>query len=110
MIADEIRCVLSKRIKLHANDDYATEQCWNEEIAILSRDITSTIAFLDNECTGEEFTWISEVFEEVAASTQSMNFIKCLYRVANKYSAETEQYYILNCIKYAEKYIKNANK
>jgi hypothetical protein len=105
MIAEEIRPVLAMRKQLHPEDDYEAEEYCKKEIEILSRDMRQTIGFLEHECTGDDLIWISEVFDEVVEKTQSKEFIECLYRVAKKYPAETEEYRIINCIHYAEGYL-----
>lgn len=67
--------------------DYGVKQCWKEKIELLSRNINNTIIFLENDCTAEDFSWLSEVFEEVAKITQSHAFVDCINRVAKKYPA-----------------------
>lgn len=40
--------------------DDEIEKCWKKETEILSSDIEGTIDFLKNECTEDEYSWISE--------------------------------------------------
>lgn len=70
MITDEIRAAIVKRAATEDEWDYGVKQCWEEEIAILSRNIDDTIAFLESECTADEFAWLSEVIDDVAEKTQ----------------------------------------
>lgn len=98
MIDDKIRNVLTKRKQLHPEDLFATEECWKEEIEILSADIDQTIDFLLNRCTGEEFVWLSEVFEEVQERTVAEKLKQCIYKVAEKYPEETREYSILDFV------------
>ena len=102
IIADKIRTVLKKRIKLHPNDDYATEKCWEEEVEILSENIEETIAFFRQECTEDEFSWLSEIFEDVAERPQSREFVSCLYEIAEQFPEETDKYHILYSIECAQ--------
>lgn len=80
MIKDEIRKSISKRIATNDECAHGIDLCCNEEVDILSRDINETIAFFENECTAEEFSWLSEVFDDVAeklrAELSSIVFIK----------------------------------
>ena len=99
MIDAEIRNILSTRKQLHPEDSFATEACWKKEIEIMSADIDQTIDFLLNRCTGEEFVWLSEVFEEVQEHTQSHAFNRCLLTVAKKFPEEVKEYNILSFIK-----------
>ena len=71
MITDEIRASISKRASTDDEWDFGVKQCWDEEIAILSRNIEDTIAFLENDCTADEFSWLSEVFDDVAVFIRS---------------------------------------
>ena len=105
MTDDKIREVLEKRITLHPDDDYNTEKCWLKEIDILCNDMDETIDFLRNRCTGEEFAWISEVFDDVAERSQCSDFISCLYEVAKKYPEETKESNILDFIDSAKELI-----
>jgi hypothetical protein len=105
MIAEEIRPVLEQVAKLHPEDDFGAEKLWKAEIEILSRDMKQTIDFLENECTADELYWISEVFDEVVEKTQSKEFIECLYRVVEKYPAESEEHRIVDFIHFAEEYL-----
>lgn len=102
MITEEIRLAIKKRSETDDEWDYGVQQCCNEEINILSRNIEDTIAFLENECTADEFSWLSEVFDDVAEKTQSRAFVDCLYKVAEKYPEECKKYYIDRVIMYAE--------
>lgn len=101
-MVEDIRAAIQKRISTDDEWDYGVSQCWNEEIEILSRNIEETIAFLEKDCTADEFSWLSEVFEEVAKKTQSRAFVDCLYRVAKKYPDECEKYHVNLVIEYAD--------
>jgi len=82
VIAKDVRTVLKERIRIaketQDNWDYGIEQCCKEEIDILSRNMNETIMFFDNECTDEDFFWLSEVFEDIAEKTQSREFVEAL--------------------------------
>ncbi len=102
MIADELRAVLKRRSSI-SNEWYdGIKQCCEKEVEILTRKLDDTIGFLDNECTASEFIWISEVFDELVAETQSRDLIACFYRVAAKYPEESDKYYIVRHIQLAE--------
>ena len=105
MLKDEFRKLLSERIQIELNDDYLHDKYWKLETDLLSKDINETIEFLDNDCTADEFSWISEIFEDIAERTQSKEYIECLYRVAKKFPEECAVYNIYGSIKIAEEYI-----
>lgn len=105
MLKDKFRDVLKERMQIHPNDGYEAEKCWKKETEILSENIEETINFLDNECTADEFSWISEIFEDIAEKTQSKEFIDCLYRVAQKFPEECKKYNIYGSIEIAKDYL-----
>lgn len=82
MIADEIRSALKERLRVMEetddNWDYGIDKCCKKKVKILSEDISETMCFLENECTDEEFFWLSEVFDDVSEKAQSKKFIQCL--------------------------------
>lgn len=75
MNIQKLREVIAQYISLDANDDFATEKCWKEMTAMLSEDIADTINFFESECTLEEFYWLSSIFEDIIAKTQSTDLI-----------------------------------
>ena len=71
MDINSFRKVIKQREETDDEWDYGIEQCWKKEIEILSEDIPSTIDFLKNECTYEEYSWISEVIDDVVDQNPS---------------------------------------
>lgn len=102
MIIEEIRNAIQKRMSIDDEWDYGVEQCWKKEIELLSQNINETITFLENDCTAEEFSWLSEIFEEVAKRTQSRAFVNCLFQVAEKYQDVCNEFHIDLVLRYAE--------
>ena len=75
-----------KRIAVETQDewDYGIEQCWKKITEILTRDITQTINFIENDCDDDTFCWIGEVFYDIVEITQSKEFIAAIKRRADK--------------------------
>ena len=73
----------------------------NAEIELFAKNLQETIGFLDNDCTADQLSWMSEVFEEISAKLQSWDFIDALNRCADKYPEECKVYNIKECIEYA---------
>ena len=71
-------------------------------IQLFTADLQQTIEFLDNDCTADQFSWMSEVFDEISEKLQSWEFIDALRRTAAKYPEETKKYNILSFIETAE--------
>lgn len=78
------------------------EECWKKEIEILSEDVSSTIDFLNNECTASEYSWISEVIDDLAEKTQSRELVDCYKKLMTKFPEESETYKIASSIQFAE--------
>lgn len=105
MIKDELSKLLQKRESIEPEYDYGIDKCCEEEIELLTRDINATIDFLDHECTGEQFVWISEIFDDLVEKTQSRALIECFYRTAKCFPKEESQYYLISNIKIAEQFL-----
>ncbi|MGG0731260.1 hypothetical protein [Bacillus paramycoides] len=101
-IENKMEVILDKRKKLNLNDDYGIQKSWNEIIEVLSENEENTIKYLEN-CSKEDLYWISEVFEDIAESVQSKEFINCLRRLDKKFP-ELE---MTKDIDIAESYIEN---
>ena len=72
------------------------------EIALFTRSLRETVGFLDNDCTADQLSWMSEVFEEISAKLQSWEFIDALKRAADRFPEECKTYNIRECIYFAE--------
>ena len=105
-LSTELREVFKLRDQIEeetqGNDYISIEKCWKTEIELLTADMNETLQYLESECTADEFSWISEVFEEVAEITQSKRFIEALRKLALKYPKETKEYNIISFIDSAE--------
>lgn len=66
----------------------------DDEISLLTNNISETISFLKSECTAHGFVVMSEIFDEIVENTQSHEFVDALNEVARKYPDETKRYNI----------------
>ena len=80
----KFRALLRARIDNEAAIEGGDTSYWENLAEFLSKDITATIAFLENECTPEEISWAGEVFDDVAAKTKSKEFVEALHRIRRK--------------------------
>lgn len=101
MIKERIIPILEEREGLD-EWDYGIEQNHKKLISLFTEDINKSIDFLDNDCTADQFSWLSEVFDEIAEITRSKAFIEALKRLAVKYPEETKTYNIMSFIESAE--------
>lgn len=78
------------------------EECCKREVEILAADIESTITFLENDCTADEFVWISEIIDDLIAKTQSRALLECYKSLMAKFHEECKTYNIAGSIECAE--------
>ncbi len=104
-ISEDYGILLGQRKRLEGDIDYDTNPVILETIGLMTKDIRETISFLENDCTEEQFIWLSEVFDEIAEKTKSKDFIDALMRVSKKYPQATEKYNISCFIRSAAEYI-----
>ena len=83
-------------------DYWETSPAIKAEIALFTRNLQETVAFLDNDCTADQLSWMSEVYEEISAKLQSWEFIDALKRAADRFPEECKIYNIRECILFAE--------
>jgi len=106
MNVEKFREIIKERIRISIETqdewDYGIEQCWEQEIETLSDDIPGTIEFLKNECAADEYSWISEILEELAERTQSKELVECYKSLTKKFPEECKKYYIEGVIENAE--------
>ena len=102
MDVQKFKEVIQKLSEAHYEDDGTIEWCWKEEVHLLSEDIPSTIDYLKNECTSDEFVWISEIIDDLAEVTQSRELVECYKSLMTKFSEETAKYNIAFCVECAE--------
>ena len=109
----KFREIIKERVRI-ANEcynewDYGIEQCWKQEINLLTDDIPSTIDFLINECTADEYSWISEVIDDVAEQTGSREFVMCYKNLMEKFPEECKKYNIAGSVQFAEESLKGSD-
>lgn len=105
----KLKEVLDERIKLldETQDewDYGLKECWKKEVDILTKNMNETLSYLDNECTEDEYGWLSEIFDDVVKKDPSKEFVDALYRLAEKYPKETKRSNIMPFIEDAGRYV-----
>ena len=94
--------VIKKRDETHDEYDYGVEMCWKEEIEILSEDVPSTVAYLKNDCTADEFAWICEIIDDLAVKTRSREIVEAYKNLGKKYPDMAKTFSFEFCASYAE--------
>ncbi len=90
--------LLQKRI--NTSDEWydGLNAVWNELTDLICENINDSIEFLLNKCSEEDFSWLSEFFEQVIEKSLSQEYIDALRVVAAKYPEETSKYNIIEFI------------
>ena len=96
--SETYRFLLQKR--LETNDEILTynEPFIKDTIHLFSRNIPEAIDFFNNDCTADEYIWISELIEDIASESRSVSLIRNYALLSNKYPQETKDYNILSFI------------
>ena len=70
----------------------AVEKCWTELTDALTEDIDVTRKFLLKDCTADEASWVSEVYDDIVYKTQSQEYIDLLRRSIERFPEEDQKY------------------
>ena len=84
-IYEEFEKLVEKRKKNNGDIDYETDPVIKEMVSLMTADMSSTMGFLKNECSEEQFVWLSEIADEITAYTKSSEFIQGMRELCNKY-------------------------
>lgn len=96
-------CALRNKIGLE--NDWQTEQWWEHVSDFASEHIAETIKFIKEDCSADEFSTLSEIFDDIAQKTNSKDFIDVLKETAKKFPEEFAKYNIQGAIESAEGYL-----
>ncbi|MCF0134295.1 MAG: hypothetical protein HUJ72_10545 [Blautia sp.] len=103
-ILTEFTLLVEERKKYQGDIDYDNNPTIGAMINLLTKNINETIAFIDNQCSGEHLIWMSEIFDEIAEISKSHSLIDALYRAAERFPEESRQYNIRFFIDSAAEY------
>ena len=107
MDVQKFKEVIRRRKETHDEYDYGVEMCNKEEIQILAEDIPSTIEYLKNDCTADEFVWISEIIDDLAEKTRNRELMECYKSLMGKFPEESKRYHVDFCIECAEDFLED---
>ena len=66
----------------------AVEKCWTELTDALTEDIGATRKFLLEDCTADEASWVSEVYDDIIYKTQSREYVDLLRKSIDRFPEE----------------------
>ena len=104
-IREEFEKLVEQRKMFMGDIDYNTNPIILEMVKLMTQDIPTTINFLKNDCTEEQFIWLSEIFDEIIAQTKSTELVETLLKICDKFPEADKQYNIHYFIESAAEYI-----
>ena len=105
MMTEKIRESIKKRAMVDDEWDYGVRQSWETTLSIISENFDEIIDFIENDCTADEFSWLSEIYNEIIDIFPSERIIEALRKTADKYPEEVEKYNLIYCIDEAEEHL-----
>ncbi|MEE1212747.1 MAG: hypothetical protein UHO11_09655 [Treponema sp.] len=105
MIKDEFAKIEAELEVTDMNNYYVRDPLIEKEIELFTKDIKATIEFVKNDCTASQFSWMSEVWDEIVEKTKSKEFVDCIKETAKKFPEECEKFNIAGSIESAEGYL-----
>lgn len=87
-----IREIIQKRAATNDEWQAGVEQCWAELTDALTENIEVTRKFLLEDCTADEASWISEVYDDIVRKTQSWEYIELLRKSIARFPEESAKH------------------
>lgn len=88
MNTDAIRGIIKKRAATNDEWQAEVERCWSELTDALTEDISATRKFLLEDCTADETSWVSEVYDDIVYKTQSREYVDLLRKSIERFPEE----------------------
>lgn len=90
--------LISLRKKIGLENDWQTEQWWENVSDFMSEQILETIIFICSDCLADDFILLSEIFEDITQKSKSKDFVRCIEETSKKYSDECEENNVFSVI------------
>jgi hypothetical protein len=100
---EKIRTIIMRRETTNDEWQAGVEKCWNELVDALTEDIEVTRKFLLEDCTADEASWVSEVYDDIARKTQSKEYIDVLRKSIERFPKEAEKHHMAEILDTAVK-------
>ncbi len=90
----KIRKIIQKRAATNDEWQAGVEQCWDELTDALTENIEVTRKFLLEDCTADEASWVSEVYDDIVRKTQSREYIELLRKSIARFPEEAAKHHM----------------
>lgn len=91
---DTIRKIIRKRSAMSDEWQTGVETCWIELVDALTENIDDTRKFLLKDCTADEASWVSEVYDDIVYKTQSREYIDLLRKSIERFPEEDKKLHL----------------
>lgn len=91
MNTETIREIIKKRAATNDEWQAGVEKCWAELSDALTEDINVTRKFLLEDCTADEASWVSEVYDDIIYKTQSKEYVDLLRKSIERFPEEDKK-------------------
>ncbi len=89
---EKIRAIIKKRAATSDEWQAGVEKCWAELTDALTEDIEVTRRFLLEDCTADEASWVSEIYDDIVHKTQSCEYIDLIRKSIGRFPEEAEKH------------------
>ena len=89
---EKIRAIIEKRAATNDEWQDGVEECWADLTDALTEDVEATRKFLLEDCTADEASWVSEVYDDIVYKTQSREYIDLLRKSIERFPEEAERH------------------
>lgn len=96
--AEKYRELLKKRVEIPDEILSFKDPCMKDAISLFAKNVPEAIEFLKNDCTEDEYSWISEIIEDIAAESENLELIQAYANLAEKYPEETKRFNVKSFI------------
>ena len=104
-ISNEFNDLIQKRKSIKSDVDYSHNPIIKNMVNLMTKNTRETIDFIVNDCTEEQFIWLSEIFDEIIEKTKNDEILDALRQTAQKYPKATQKYNINYFIDSAAEYL-----
>lgn len=91
---DKIRAIIKKREDTNDEWQEGVEECWDELTSALTENVDVARKFLLEDCTADEASWVSEIYDNIVYKTQSTEYIDILRKSIECFPEEAVKHHM----------------
>lgn len=87
-----LRDAIVMRERVNDEDAMMVDRIHGHMADLCLRDIPAFVRFLDDGCTADELSWLSEIYDSLVGRSQSVELVRALRRAIARYPQEDRKY------------------